>query len=122
MATPLVTPSHIVPEWYFLPFYAILRSIPSKLGGVILMFGAIAVLFVLPLVNPTPSSSFAIVFRKPMVFLVGNVIVLGLLGAAPLATPLILAGQIATIAYFGYFLVLLPLLGLLEATLSLAGS
>jgi ubiquinol-cytochrome c reductase cytochrome b subunit len=56
-----------------------------------------------------------------MVFLVGNVIVLGLLGAAPLATPLILAGKIATITYFGYFLVLLPLLGLLEATLSLAG-
>ena len=87
-----------VPEWYFLPFYAILRSIPSKLGGVILMFGAIAVWFVLPLVNPTPSSSFASVrVGKPMVFLVGNVIVLGWLGAAPLATPLILAGQIVLI-------------------------
>jgi ubiquinol-cytochrome c reductase cytochrome b/c1 subunit len=119
MATPLLTPAHIVPEWYFLPFYAILRSIPFKLGGVILMLGAIVILLLLPLLNPMPSSSFAVVFRKPMWFLVGNLMILGLLGLAPLASPYLFIGQIATLTYFSYFLLILPLFGLLEATLSL---
>ena len=119
MATPLVTPTHIVPEWYFLPFYAILRSIPFKLLGVIIMFGAIIILLLLPLLNPMPSASFAVVFRKPMLFLVGNLIILGLLGMSPLLSPLVQIGILATASYFSYFLCILPLFGLLEATLSL---
>jgi ubiquinol-cytochrome c reductase cytochrome b subunit len=72
--------------------------------------------------NPMPSSSFASLFRRPMLFLVGNVIILGFLGAAPLASPQILAGKIATTCYFGYFILLMPIFGWLEATLSLATS
>jgi quinol-cytochrome oxidoreductase complex cytochrome b subunit len=63
-ANPFVTPSHIVPEWYFLSYYAILRSVPSKLGGVCAMVGAIAIFLVLPLLNPVPITSFNI-FLKP---------------------------------------------------------
>ena len=84
-ANPLVTPEHIVPEWYFLPFYAILRAMPDKLGGVLAMFGAIAVLFVLPWLDTSRvrSATFRPIYKWFMLVLVVDVIVLGFCGANP---------------------------------------
>jgi len=110
-ANPMVTPAHIVPEWYFLPFYAILRSIPDKLGGVIAMVGAILLLLLLPFITPTlhtRSSAFRPITRKLFWFQVGNCMVLGWIGGNIVETPFIEIGQIATVFYFLYFLVLLP--------------
>jgi len=100
-----------VPEWYFLPFYAILRSIPDKLGGVIAMVGAILLLLLLPFITPTlhtRSSAFRPITRKLFWFQVGNCMVLGWIGGNIVETPFIEIGQIATVFYFLYFLVLLP--------------
>ena len=82
-ANPLVTPAEIVPEWYFLPFYAILRSVPSKLGGVLLMFGSIAVLFILPWLDTSPvrSARFRPIYRQLIFVLVVSLFVLGFVGA-----------------------------------------
>lgn len=115
-ANPLVTPAHIVPEWYFLPFYAILRSIPSKLGGVIAMVGAILILLVLPFVHTSEvrSSSFRPIAKKVFWFFVADVLLLGWLGGKPVEEPYILIGQIATIFYFSYFVILTPLIGYIE--------
>lgn len=123
-ANPLVTPAEIVPQWYFLPFYAILRSVPSKLGGVLLMFGAIAVLFVLPWLDTSPvrSSRFRPIYRHLMLLLV---VVFGLLGVVGAKRPegvWVLVGQICTAYYFLHFLVLLPVLGKLEKPLPLPES
>src|SRR3546814_9076342 len=84
-ADPLATPAHIVPEWYFLPFYAILRSIPDKLLGVIAMFGSIAVLFVLHWLDSSPvkSGRFRPLFRLFFVLLIVDVVALGFVGANP---------------------------------------
>ena len=115
-ANPLVTPAHIVPEWYFLPFYAILRSIPSKLGGVIAMVGAILILLVLPFVHTSEvrSSSFRPIAKKLFWFFVADVIILGWIGGKPVEEPYILTGQLATIFYFSYFVILTPLVGYIE--------
>ena len=85
-ANPLVTPAHIVPEWYFLPFYAILRAVPDKLGGVLLMFAAIAVLFVLPWLDRSPvrSAKFRPLYKQFFWILLLDCIVLGYIGAMPL--------------------------------------
>jgi len=110
-ANPMVTPAHIVPEWYFLPFYAILRSIPDKLGGVIAMVGAILLLMALPFITPTlhtRSSAFRPITRKLFWLQIGNCMVLGWIGGNIVETPFIEIGQIATVFYFLYFLVLLP--------------
>jgi len=104
-ANPLVTPTHIVPEWYFLPFYAILRSIPNKLGGVITLLLALAVLFVLPfIVNTVFKGTF---FEKTKVnlfwfFLVVSVL-LGWIGFKPIEDPYLFLGQTLTVFYFFYF-------------------
>ncbi|HYH17013.1 MAG TPA: cytochrome b, partial [Azospirillum sp.] len=113
---PLVTPAHIVPEWYFLPFYAILRAIPDKLGGVLAMFGAIAVLFVLPWLDTSRvrSCKFRPIYRQFFWVLVFDSLVLGYIGSRPAEQPYILIGQIATAYYFFHFLILLPILGKLE--------
>ncbi len=123
-ANPLVTPEHIVPEWYFLPFYAILRAVPDKLGGVIAMFGAIAVLFVLPWLDTSRvrSATFRPIYKWFMFVLVIDVIVLGWCGANPPAGFFIPLSQIATVYYFFHFLILLPILGKIERPLPLPPS
>ena len=123
-ANPLVTPEHIVPEWYFLPFYAILRAVPDKLGGVIAMFGAIAVLFVLPWLDTSRvrSATFRPIYKWFMFVLVIDVIVLGWCGANPPAGFFIPLAQVATVYYFFHFLILLPILGKIERPLPLPPS
>lgn len=139
-ANPLVTPAHIVPEWYFLPFYAILRAVnfdigipfteiilvEAKLGGVLAMFGSIALLLVMPWLDthPVRSARYRPLFRVALLFFVVAVFVLGKVGGMPADTPLFPIGsfefttthvaQIMTLYYYGFFLVLLPLLGRIE--------
>jgi ubiquinol-cytochrome c reductase cytochrome b subunit len=97
-ANPLVTPPHIVPEWYFLPFYAILRSIPSKLGGVLAMFGAVFTLMVLPWLDrhPVRSARYRPIFSKLFWVLVINIITLGWIGAKPPEGAYLWIGRAAT--------------------------
>ena len=118
-ANPLVTPAHIVPEWYFLPFYAILRSIPDKLGGVAAMGGAILILLLLPIINTSEirSSKFRPIFGIAYWFLVSDFLLLGWIGQKPVESPYIEIGMIATAFYFTFLLVLVPLIGLLESYL-----
>jgi ubiquinol-cytochrome c reductase cytochrome b subunit len=119
MANPMQTPPAIVPEWYLLPFYAILRSIPNKLFGVIAMFSAILILLVMPY---TDLSRYRGIQFRPLskiaffVF-VGNFLVLMQLGAKHVESPYIEFGQISTILYFSHFLVIVPFIALLENTL-----
>ncbi len=123
-ADPLVTPAHIVPEWYFLPFYAILRAIPDKLGGVLAMFGAIAVLFLLPWLDTSRVRScvFRPIYKWFMLVLVVDVIVLGFCGANPPEGFWVPLARIATLYYFFHFIVLLPILGKIERPLPLPPS
>ncbi|MFO1090563.1 MAG: cytochrome b N-terminal domain-containing protein [Hyphomicrobiales bacterium] len=115
-ANPMVTPSHIVPEWYFLPFYAILRAIPDKLLGVIAMFGSIAILFFLPWLDTSKvrSARFRPIYRQFFWLFLICCVVLGIVGANPPEGIWITIGRIATAYYFLHFLVIMPLLGLLE--------
>ncbi|BBK29940.1 ubiquinol-cytochrome c reductase cytochrome b subunit [Stella humosa] len=123
-ANPMVTPAHIVPEWYFLPFYAILRAVPDKLGGVLLMFGAVAVLFVVPWLDTSRvrSAKFRPIYRQFFWLLVIDCIVLGWVGGNPPEGAFIIIGRVATVYYFLHFLVILPLLGKLERPLPLPTS
>jgi ubiquinol-cytochrome c reductase cytochrome b subunit len=115
-ANPMVTPAHIVPEWYFLPFYAILRAIPDKLGGVLAMFGAIAVLFVVPWLDTAKVRScvFRPKYRICFWILVVDCFVLGYAGAMPAEGVWVIISRVGTAYYFLHFLVLLPGLGLIE--------
>ena len=123
-ANPLVTPAHIVPEWYFLPFYAILRAIPDKLGGVIAMFGSIAVLAFLPWLDTSrvKSASFRPVYRVFFWVFVICGIGLGYLGAMPAEGGYVIASRIFTAYYFAFFLIIMPLLGLFETPKPLPAS
>lgn len=115
-ADPLVTPPHIVPEWYFLPFYALLRAVPDKVGGVFLMFSAVLILFFLPKLDFSPirSARERPLYRMSFWFFVVSCLVLGWAGKqAPEGTPLLLA-RIAGTYYFAFFLVLMPLISRLE--------
>jgi ubiquinol-cytochrome c reductase cytochrome b subunit len=118
-ANPMVTPPHIVPEWYFLPFYAILRAVPDKLGGVLMMFGAIIVLFFLPYLDKSPvrSGAYRPWFRKFFYLFVINFVFLGWLGKSPAEGWYILASRLATMYYYAYFLIILPFLPKFEKTL-----
>lgn len=118
-ANSMVTPSHIVPEWYFLPFYAILRSIPDKLGGVLMMISAILVLLIIPIVNTSKvrSSKFRPFFAIAYWFSVADFVILGWIGQKPVESPYIEIGQLSTTFYFFFFLILIPSLGLLETCL-----
>ncbi|HWB51646.1 MAG TPA: cytochrome b/b6 [Stellaceae bacterium] len=122
-ANPLQTPPEIVPEWYLLPFYAILRSmtfnvlgIPSKLVGVILMFSSILVLFVVPWLDTSRvrSATFRPIYKKVFWLLVIDVLALGYVGAHRPEGMMVIIGQLGTFYYFLHFLVLLPLIGKLE--------
>ena len=119
-ANPMVTPAHITPEWYFLVPYAILRSIPSKLGGVAAMGMVFVCLLALPFLNTSPvrSSSFRPLHRKFFWLLVADCLLLGWLGGQPVEEPYIFVGQIAAFLFFLYFLVLVPVLGKLENALA----
>jgi ubiquinol-cytochrome c reductase cytochrome b subunit len=123
-ANPLVTPAHIVPEWYFLPFYAILRSIPDKLAGVVAMFSAILILFVLPWLDSckVKSANYRPLFRIFTYIFFINFIVLGYLGGEVAEEPYITFSQISTIWYFTHFLIILPLLSKFEKTKTLPNS
>jgi ubiquinol-cytochrome c reductase cytochrome b/c1 subunit len=123
-ADPLQTPAHIVPEWYFLPFYAILRAVPNELGGVVLMFGSILVLFFLPWLDTSRvrSARFRPIYRILFWVLVLDVLVLGYIGAMPPEGIYVTIGQVATVYYFVHFLVILPLVGKLERPLPLPHS
>ena len=115
-ADPLKTPAHIVPEWYFLPFYAILRAIPDKLGGVIAMFSAIFVLFLLPWLDTSKvrSATFRPIYKVLFWIFLFNSIVLGWVGSKPAEGIYIIISRIATLYYFLHFLIVLPLLGKFE--------
>jgi len=118
-ANPMVTPDHIVPEWYLLPFYAILRSIPDKLFGVIAMFGSILVLVILPWLDTSKvrSAIFRPLYKQFYWFLVADVLILGYVGAMPAEGLYLLVARVATAYYFLHFLVILPVLGSKEKTL-----
>jgi quinol-cytochrome oxidoreductase complex cytochrome b subunit len=118
-ANPMSTPEHIVPEWYFLFAYAILRSIPNKLMGVLALFASLLVLLLLPLINTSAvrSSLYRPLYQKFFWFLVADFFLLSYLGQAPAESPYIEVGQFATTYYFGFFILLVPILGRLEKTL-----
>jgi len=131
-ANPLSTPAHIVPEWYFWPFYAILRAftvdflfIPAKLLGVLAMFGAIILLFFLPWLDPSPvrSGHYRPLFKKFFWFgLIPCVLVLSYCGGAPAEEPYVMLSQIASAYYFAHFLIILPLVSMVERPLPLPNS
>jgi ubiquinol-cytochrome c reductase cytochrome b subunit len=120
MANPMQTPPAIVPEWYLLPFYAILRSIPNKLLGVIAMFSAILMLLTMPF---TDLSKYKGIQFKPLskiafFIFVGNFLILMELGAKHVESPFIEFGQISTVIYFSHFLIFVPLITLIENSLT----
>jgi ubiquinol-cytochrome c reductase cytochrome b subunit len=123
-ANPLVTPPHIVPEWYFLPFYAILRSIPDKLGGVIAMFGAILILFALPWLDNSKvkSARYRPLFKIFTFVFAVSFVILGYIGGQPPEEPYLTVGRICTFWYFFHFLGILPYLSKKEKTLALPES
>ena len=118
-ANPLVTPAHIVPEWYLLPFYAILRSVPDKLLGVIAMFAALFILVILPWLDTSKirSAIFRPLYKQFYWFLAAPVLILGYMGAMPAEGIYLLVARVATAYYFLHFLVILPILGNKEKTL-----
>jgi ubiquinol-cytochrome c reductase cytochrome b subunit len=117
-ANPLQTPEHIVPEWYFLPFYAILRAIPDKLGGVIMMVSAIAILAFLPWLDTSKvrSAKYRPLFKQFYWIFLANFLLLGYLGAMPAEGIYVIISRIATIYYFVHFIIILPVLGFVEKT------
>lgn len=115
-ANPAVTPAHIVPEWYYLPFYAILRGIPSKLGGVIAMFSAILILAFLPWLDSarTRSSRYRPIAKQFFWIFVAVCLGLGWLGSKPAEGIYVVASRVLTFCYFAYFLIVLPVLSRIE--------
>jgi len=123
-ANPLVTPPHIVPEWYFLPFYAILRAIPDKLGGVIAMFGAIAVLLFIPWLDTSRvrSTKYRPLYRWFFWLFAFSCLALGYLGAKPADGVYVFWARVFTAYYFAHFLLVMPILGLIETPRKLPNS
>jgi ubiquinol-cytochrome c reductase cytochrome b/c1 subunit len=123
-ADPLVTPPHIVPEWYFLPFYAILRAIPSKLFGVIAMFAAIGILLFVPWLDTSRvrSTKYRPFYRWFFWLFVVTCVALGWLGSKPPDAEYVFWARVFTIYYFAHFLVVMPLIGWLEKPLKVPGS
>ena len=131
-ANPLSTPAHIVPEWYFLPFYAMLRAItfdffwiiPAKLGGVLTMFASIGILFILPWLDTSRvrSCRYRPIYKWFMVVLMLDLVILGYCGAKPAEGVYLILSQLGTAYYFFHFLILLPILGKIETPLPLPTS
>nr|YP_337876.1 cytochrome b [Aspergillus niger]ABA33721.1 cytochrome b [Aspergillus niger] len=119
MANPMQTPPAIVPEWYLLPFYAILRSIPNKLLGVIAMFSAILALMVMPITDLSKlrGVQFRPLSKVAFYIFVANFLVLMQIGAKHVETPFIELGQISTVLYFAHFFVIVPVVSLIENSL-----
>tara|TARA_A100000164_G_scaffold202152_1_gene179493 strand:- start:17 stop:682 length:666 start_codon:yes stop_codon:yes gene_type:complete len=115
-ADPLVTPSHIVPEWYFLPFYAILRAVPDKLLGVLLMFASVAILFILPWLDrhKVRSARFRPYYKQFYWLFFINCMILGWVGAMPAEGIYVLIARISSVYYFSFFLIIMPLLSKYE--------
>ena len=120
-ADPLKTPAHVVPEWYFLPFYAILRSIPHKAGGIIAMGAAIAVLLLIPFTNTSwvRNTTYRPIFKIFFWLFIADFLILTWIGQKPVRDAFIETGQYATVYYFLFFLVLLPVSGKIETFLAL---
>jgi ubiquinol-cytochrome c reductase cytochrome b subunit len=130
-ANPMSTPAHIVPEWYFWPFYAILRAftvdfiLPAKLWGVLAMFSSILLLFFLPWLDTSPvrSGHYRPLFKKFFWFgLIPCVAVLGYCGGSPAEEPYVMISQLATAYYFAHFLIILPIVSMIERPLPLPNS
>ena len=119
MANPMQTPPAIVPEWYLLPFYAILRSIPNKLLGVIAMFSAIFIILIMPITDLSKyrGLQFRPLSKVAFYIFVANFLILMQLGAKHVESPFIEFGQISTILYFSHFLIIMPLVSLIENSL-----
>ena len=119
MANPMQTPPAIVPEWYLLPFYAILRSIPNKLLGVIAMLSAILILLSMPFTDLSRSRGiqFRPLSKIAFYIFIANFLLLLVLGSKHVESPFIEFGQISTVIYFSHFLIIVPLLSLLENSL-----
>jgi ubiquinol-cytochrome c reductase cytochrome b subunit len=119
-ADPLHTPAHVVPEWYFLPYYAILRSIPHKTGGIVAMGSSIAVLFLIPFINTSlvRNTTYRPIFKIFFWFFISDFVILTWVGQKPVKDVYIETGLYATAGYFSFFLILLPLSGKLETYLA----
>lgn len=115
-ANPLVTPPHIVPEWYFLPFYAILRAIPSKLGGVIAMFASIAILLFVSWLDTSRvrSTKYRPIYRWFFLLFLFSCLALGYLGAKPAEGVYVFWARVFTFYYFAHFLIVMPIVGIIE--------
>jgi quinol-cytochrome oxidoreductase complex cytochrome b subunit len=118
-ADPFETPKHVVPEWYFLPYYAILRSIPHKAGGIVAMLASILVLLVIPFINTSyiRNTTYRPIFKICFWVFIADFVILTWVGQKPVKDIFILTGQIATVYYFLFFLVLIPLVGKIETAL-----
>ena len=118
-ADPLETPAHVVPEWYFLPYYAILRSIPHKVGGILAMGGAILVLLLIPFTNTSEvrNTTYRPIFKICFWLFIADFIILTWVGQKPVRDTYIFVGQIGTAYYFLFFFVLIPVVGIIESKL-----
>lgn len=120
-ADPFETPKHVVPEWYFLPFYAILRSIPHKTGGILCMFGSIVVLFLIPFINTSMvrNTTYRPIFKIFFWMFIADFGVLTWIGQMPVKDIYAEFGRLLTIGYFAFFLILLPISGKIEHYLAM---